>query len=150
MSCFARWIILAKGVLNRPCMLKPVSILIPYQRKNGEVHLWTQLRDSSDQLNGRLEFPGGKIEEGETPLGAVIREVKEEVGVELSTADLFSHYNFDGGLLIYVFLYDDSDGVFTLDGYKTLQEYQAEPDKILPNNREILATLKTYFQQVSE
>ena len=37
---------------------------------------------------GKIVGPGGKVESGETPLDAALREVYEEVGVEIQSADL--------------------------------------------------------------
>jgi mutator protein MutT len=46
--------------------------------------LWTQVRDEPGPLFGKLEFPGGKIESGESSMQAIDREVMEEVGVDIS------------------------------------------------------------------
>lgn len=33
------------------------------------------------------EFPGGKVEDGELPRGALVREIREELGVEVTAGD---------------------------------------------------------------
>lgn len=72
---------------------------------------------------GLWEFPGGKLEANETPEAALIREIKEEVNLDVLRYDFIKQIDAqrsDGMLSLYVFL------VHEFQGHATRLESQAD------------------------
>jgi 8-oxo-dGTP diphosphatase len=68
---------------TRPLLLVAACALID---PDGRVLL--ARRPEGKKMAGLWEFPGGKLRDGETPEAALIRELKEELGIDVSAACL--------------------------------------------------------------
>jgi 8-oxo-dGTP diphosphatase len=55
---------------------------------DGERRILLQQRPPGRDMAGLWEFPGGKVEEGEAIEQALVRELREELGIEASPDDL--------------------------------------------------------------
>lgn len=64
------------------------------RKQNGSKQIFATQRGYG-KFEGGWEFPGGKIEVGETPQKALIREIKEELDADIVVGDLIDTIEYD-------------------------------------------------------
>jgi len=67
---------------------RPIILVAAVALLNEEGKLLLAKRPPGRPLAGLWEFPGGKVDPGEDPETALIRELMEELGIEIARADL--------------------------------------------------------------
>lgn len=71
------------------------SVLIPLIEVEGELHLLYEVRSGNLKTQpGEISFPGGRIEEGENPLEAAVRETMEELLIEENDIEIIKESDF--------------------------------------------------------
>lgn len=70
--------------------------------ENREGHILIARRKPEITLGGYWEFPGGKIEAGETPGECAARELHEEMDVRVETGDIVAEtvHDYGGGKVV--------------------------------------------------
>ena len=94
-------------------------------------------RPAGKSMAGLWEFPGGKVEAGETPEAALVRELHEELGIEtwdscLSPLTFASHSYDDFHLLMPLFVCRKWNGVPQPREGQTLKWVHAKEMKNYP------------------
>ena len=89
---------------DKPALIVPAIALVDTDNR-----ILLARRPKGKDFAGYWEFPGGKIEKGETPEDALIREIREELGVEtkdscLAPVSFASHSYKDFHLILLLYI----------------------------------------------
>ena len=114
--------------------MKTVEVVAGIIKLNNKI-LCTQ-RDVSKnpEVSFKWEFPGGKIEAGETPEEALIREVREELDLSISIEDFFMEINYSYpsfNLKMHTYLCSTTSDKLTLNVHKAYKWLLPEELKTL-------------------
>lgn len=114
-------------------------------------------RRATARYGGMWEFPGGKIERGESPVGALSRELREELGIEIAEPRYLGtveHRYDDGGTFrVWYYRVEQWHGAFNIDLWERVAWVSIEE---LPSyalfeaNRAILPALAASFESDDE
>ncbi len=91
-----------------------VAVGVVYRQVNEEVEILIAKRHQNQHQGGLWEFPGGKIEDGESCLEALKREFLEEVNISINNAELLVNIKHDYGdklVILETMISDDYQGI---------------------------------------
>ena len=104
---------------------KPLLLVVAAALVDADGRVLICQRPEGKALAGLWEFPGGKVEAGETPEACLIRELHEELGITVTKSCLapfvFASHAYDGfHLLMPLYLIRRWEGVIVAREHKAM------------------------------
>jgi 8-oxo-dGTP diphosphatase len=109
--------------------------------------LFCKRRPDDEVYGGYWGLPGGTVEENETPVEGMIREVEEELGITISDFRFLDKYPYEGNKIMNIYVRDNNDfdpSTIRLNEehteYKFFTYYEVQNNSInfVPTNTQIL------------
>ena len=96
----------------------PIALVVALALVDADGRVLLAKRPEGKRMAGLWEFPGGKVEEAETPEDTIIREAREELGIDIEKSCLApltfaSHAYEDFHLLMPLFVCRVWEGIAT-------------------------------------
>ncbi|MBI2784832.1 MAG: 8-oxo-dGTP diphosphatase MutT [Legionella longbeachae] len=124
-----------------------VAVIVDVQQ-----HILITQRPFHVHQGGCWEFPGGKLENDEFPEAALIRETREELGLNVQQYQLLGEVNHqypDKEVQLIIFLVTQFQGnPMCLEGQlamKWVQLHELNPEDFPEANRKVISLIKNYF-----
>ncbi|MBT4857307.1 NUDIX domain-containing protein [Candidatus Uhrbacteria bacterium] len=110
-----------------------VDVAVAFAKRDGKI-LLIQRKDTEGIWDKKWEFPGGKIEEGESKEAAMIRELREETGLEVKEQVFLGNHVHDWVLSekimrvdLHIFKCDMKDGDVEHEQHSAYQTHWVTP-----------------------
>ena len=131
-------------------MKKHVQVVAALIFENGKVFATKRGENKYAYIAHKYEFPGGKIETGETPQAALKREMQEELEMDVRVGNLFATDTFEyPDFIITLHLYEcEMLSSFVLkehESYAWIAAKELNEEEWAPADAEIIASLKRVF-----
>lgn len=90
-----------------------VDLLLKRKNENNKEEILLSLRKNTGYRDGYYDLPGGHVDENEDLFSAMIREAKEEIGIDIFREDMkmvHIYHRFRKGVLKFVFSVNKYEG----------------------------------------